>query len=147
MASEDWVPLVRCRLGGPDSGATSALRYVPLGEFGLWRSLMATRHRRPADVEAVSLWVSEEGARCSGGLEAEALEPVVRLELDLAGPLGVSVPVVRFFPAETYPRAREALLRHYAGPSAPRRVIATPGYFVPPSAARQGAAGDVRGAA
>jgi hypothetical protein len=43
----------------------------------------------------------------------------------------VSVPVERYFPAETYPQAQEALLRHFENLTCPKRVVAIPGYFVP----------------
>ena len=48
--------------------------------------------------------------------------------MELPGPNGVPVPIERFFPAETYPEAQEALLSHYENPE---RVVAIPGYFVP----------------
>jgi hypothetical protein len=53
------------------------------------------------------------------------------VQLEVPAPGGVFVPVERYFPAETYPMAQEALLRHFDLSSTPRRVIATPGYFVP----------------
>ncbi len=105
-----------------------ALRYVPLAEFGLWKHLMETRHERQVSVESVSVWVAEDPARWNSGYAAEDLEPVLRVRLELPGPDGVPVPVERFFPAETYPEAQEALLRHYEHPE---RVVAIPGYFVP----------------
>lgn len=122
------VPLVRCHLSGPQGGPPS-LRYVPLAEFGLWQHLMETRHRRRVRVESVSLWISEDPFRWSWGFEAEDLEPVLRVRLEIPGPLGKPVPIERFFPAETYPEAQEALLSHF-GRSAPPGLLATPGYFV-----------------
>jgi len=131
MATRGLIPLVRCRLDGPDAGLVSALRYVPLAEFELWKHLMETRHHRHVEVEAVSVWIPEDPARWNSGFEAEELEPVLRVRLEVPGPLGVPTPVERYFPAETYPQAQEALLSHYGGLSNARRLVATPGYFVP----------------
>jgi len=127
MSVSDVVPLARCRLDG--SGSSETLRYVPLGELGLWRHLMETRHRRWVTVESVSIWLSEERALRNGGLSAEELEPVVRLRLDSQGPQGVLVPVERFFPAETYPQARGALITHF-GVAMMSGASEVPGYFV-----------------
>ncbi|MFI5184780.1 MAG: hypothetical protein ACHQNV_10290 [Vicinamibacteria bacterium] len=130
MSVRERVALVRCRLDGPNAELASSIRFVPLGEFELWRFLMETRHRRRVLVEAVSLWMAEEAAVWNSGFAPEELEPVLRVRLEMPGPHGVPVPVERFFPAETYPRAQEALLSHMpGGRSAP--VTATPGYFVP----------------
>jgi hypothetical protein len=127
------VPLVRCRLDSRDAGATSAIRYVPLAEFGLWRHLMQTRHRRRVRIEAVSVWVSDDAAlRTPAGTSVEELEPVLSVRVELAGPHGVPECVQRFFPAETYPEARAALLSHYHGERRPQQVVTTPGYFLPP---------------
>jgi len=131
MASSDPVPIVRCRLSGPELGLPSNLRYVPLSEFGLWKHLMETKHQRQVSVDSVSIWIAEDAARWNSGYQAEDLEPVLRVHFDVAGPAGVPVPVERYFPAETYPLAQEALLRHFEGPSKPGRLVATPGYFVP----------------
>jgi hypothetical protein len=128
----ETVPMVRCHLNGLADGDPAGLRYVPLSEFELWRNLMETRHGRVVTVEAVSIWLAEEAARWNSGFAPEELEPVLRVQLEMLGPYGVPTPVERFFPAETYPRAQEALLSHFAGVSRPRRVLATPGYFVPP---------------
>jgi hypothetical protein len=128
MSSPEPVPLVRCRLMGRDETSVRALRYVPLAEFGLWKHLMETRHERQVSIESVSVWVAEDPARWNSGYAAEDLEPVLRVRLEMRGPGGVPVPVERFFPAETYPEAQEALLSHYEQPA---RVVATPGYFVP----------------
>jgi hypothetical protein len=133
MASSEPIPIVRCRLLGQYDEATANLRFVPLSEFGLWRHLMETRHEREVRVEAVSIWIAEDAARWNSGFQAEDLEPVLRVRLDVSGPNGVSIPVERYFPAETYPLAQEALLRHFQGASRPERVVATPGYFVPAS--------------
>ena len=128
---EESVPLVRCRLNAREEESVAALRYVPLAEFGLWRHLMETRHRRRVTVEAVSVWIPENPARWNSGFAAEDLEPVLRVRLEIAGPRGVAVPVERYFPAETYPQAQEALLSHYGGPRGARGVVAMPGYFLP----------------
>jgi hypothetical protein len=128
MSSPEPVPLVRCRLLGRDEASVRALRYVPLAEFGLWKHLMETRHERQVSVESISVWVAEDPARWNSGFAAEDLEPVLRVRMEVKGPDGVPVPVERFFPAETYPEAQEALLSHY---EQPERVVATPGYFVP----------------
>ena len=124
------IPIVRCRLGGgPDDGVASSLRYVPVAVFELWKHLMESRHRRTVRVEAVSVWIAEEASVWNSGFTADDLEPVLRVRVDLPGPFGIPVPVERFFPAETYPRAQEAWLGHLEG--LPRqRVVATPGYVV-----------------
>lgn len=121
--------MVRCRLDGPEH-AVEVLRYIPLAEFELWRHLMESRHGRRVCVEEVSIWVAEESGAWNSGFAAEELLPVVRLRLERPGPHGVPIPMERYFPAETYPRAQEALLSHFE--DAPCRVLgATPGYFVP----------------
>jgi hypothetical protein len=131
------VPIVRCRLGArADESPSSTLRYVPLAEFELWKHLMETRHRREVRVETVSVWIPEEAAVWNSGFAAEELEPVLRVRIDLPGPHGVSVPVERYFPAETYPRAQEAWLGHLTAAVGPKRVVATPGYVVPPGEPR-----------
>jgi hypothetical protein len=119
--------MVRCRLDGAAYG-TETLRYVPLSEFELWRFLMERRHGRQVTVEAVSHWISEDAAWWNSGYAADDLEPVVRIRFERPGPSGVPVPVERFFPAETYPLAQEALLAHF---ESPRLMAATPGYFIP----------------
>ena len=131
MASSEPIPIVRCRLSGQSDEVTATLRYVPLAEFGLWKHLMESRHQRQVSVEAVSIWIAEDAARWNSGFQAEDLEPVLRVRLDVSGPSGVCIPVERYFPAETYPLAQEALLRHFQGPREPERMVATPGYFVP----------------
>jgi hypothetical protein len=142
MGPSDPVPLVRCRLSGPDEGETSALRFIPLAEFGLWRHLMQSRHGRQVTVDAVSIWVPESAARWNSGFAAEELEPVLRFRIEMPGPFGVPVPVERFFPAETYPVAQEALVSHFRTGRGPLRIVATPGYFVPQQAARDGSWGE-----
>jgi hypothetical protein len=131
MSEPEPIPIVRCRLRGPHEAESSSLRYVPLVEFGLWKHLMETRHVREVKVESVSIWIAEEAARWNSGFVPEDLEPVLRVRLELPGPHGVAVPVERYFPAETYPQAQEALLRHFQDPACPRRLVAIPGYFVP----------------
>ena len=123
------VPLVRCRLNGTPQSATT-LRYVPLGEFELWRFLMEKRHHRRVTVEAISVWIPEEAAR--GSVESvDELEPVVRVCFERPGPAGLGVPVERFFPVETYPEAQATLLAHFPLPGAAWRVAVSPGYFIP----------------
>jgi hypothetical protein len=124
----EHVQIVRCRLNGPSEGAR---RYIPLSEFGLWQSLMETRHQRRVTVEEVSVWIPEEAAWWSAGVTAEDLEAVIRLRFEIPGPQGAPVPIERFFPAETYTVALKSLLMHYEGGSVrPRRIRSTPGYFV-----------------
>jgi len=132
VSSRNRVPLVRCRLDGPEARLAAGVRFVPLAEFELWRFLMEKRHRRKVTVEAVSVWMAEEAVLWNSGFAAEELEPVLRVQLDLPGPNGVHVPIERFFPAETYPRAQEALLSHMPG-GRDASVTATPGYFLPVS--------------
>jgi len=131
MSVSEPVAIVRCRLAGPDEESPRSLRYVPLAEFGLWCHLMETRHRRAVRIESVSVWVAEDAARWNSGWAAEDLEPVLRVQMEVPGPGGIPMPVERFFPAEIYPEAQEALMAHYTGSARPRRVTATPGYFVP----------------
>ena len=124
------IPIVRCRLcGGPDEAESSALRYVPVAVFELWKHLMESRHGRIVRVEAVSVWMEEEASIWNSGFTADDLEPVLRVRVDLPGPYGVPIPSERFFPAETYPRAQEAWLGHLHGLGRPT-VVATPGYVV-----------------
>lgn len=125
----DHVPIVRCRLSGAVTEVNR--RYVPLGEFGLWETLMRSRHQRSVTVEEVSVWIPEEVAWWTSGVTAEDLEPVMRLSFEILGPQGAPVSVERFFPAETYTLALQSLLSHYEGVQLrPRRVRSTPGYFV-----------------
>jgi hypothetical protein len=130
MTAQDTVPMVRCRLDARGEDPARELRYVPLDEFGLWRYLMETRHRRVVMVEEISIWVAEESARWNSFEGPDSLEPVLRVRFQQVTAEGTPVPVQRFFPAETYPEAQEALLRHYRDLPA-RFVRATPGYFVP----------------
>jgi hypothetical protein len=138
MAAEDHVALVRCRLDGLDEGET--LRYVPLNEFELWRYMMENRHSRNVQVENVSLWIAERSAWWNSGYAEEELVPVLRLRFERPRENGVREVVERFFPAETYPQAQEALLSHFGGPPRLRLIGAIPGYFVPPESGRVPAA-------
>ncbi|HVR72512.1 MAG TPA: hypothetical protein VMT87_16880 [Vicinamibacteria bacterium] len=130
MSVSEPIPMVRCRLDGPQDVPERHLRYVPLAEFELWKHLMETRHHRVVAVEQVSIWVPEDAARWNSGYVAEDLEPVLRLRFQRPGPQGTVLTLERFFPAETYPEAQEALLGHVENASC-RRLSATPGYFVP----------------
>jgi hypothetical protein len=134
MSQADAIPLVRCRLDGPEDNPSIAVRYIPLGEFDLWQHLMESRHRRKVTIEAVSVWIPDVAARGMWVLPADVLEPVFRVSLERPGPHGALVPVERFFAVETYPLAREALLSHVPGL---RRLRATPGYFVTEQSARR----------
>src|SRR5688500_2703252 len=139
MPAQDTVPMVRCRLDARDESAAGTLRYVPLDEFGLWRYMMEHRHGRRITVEEISIWVAEESARWNSFEGPDNLEPVLRVRFQQVGEDGMPVPVQRFFPAETYPEAQEALLRHYENGG--RSVVrATPGYFVPVESAREATA-------
>ena len=89
MASSEPIPIVRCRLSGQSDEVTATLRYVPLSEFGLWKHLMESRHQRQVSVEAVSIWIAEDAARWNSGFQAEDLEPVLRVRLEVSGPSGV----------------------------------------------------------
>jgi hypothetical protein len=125
----DQIEMVRCRLGDVLDGA--AQRYVPLSEFGLWKYLMETKHRKEVLIDAVSLWVPEEPTLWSSGVTAEDLEPVVRIRFMAEGLLGAPVPVERYFAALSYPQAQEALLAHYTRGQARLELVATAGYFLP----------------
>jgi hypothetical protein len=122
--------MVRCRLDGPQDVTERTLRYVPLAEFELWRHFMETRHHRAVTVERVSIWVPEEAARWNSGYVADDLEPVLHVRFQKPGPQGTVLTVERYFPAETYPEAQEALLSHAENATC-RQLSATPGYFVP----------------
>jgi hypothetical protein len=138
MQAVDQIALVRCRLDGPDEALET--RYVPLREFELWRYMMEHRHGRKVTVELVSLWIAERAAWWNSGFSAEDAAPVLRLQFERRLPSGVNEPVERFFPAETYPVAQEALLSHFAGEGL-RLVSATPGYFLPAPELRSEAVG------
>ncbi len=128
MSASARIPMVRCRLDGPLEMSDRLLRYVPLEEYGLWRHLMETRHRRQVTLEGVSQWLPEEAlTEGAADLESEELEPVLRVSFDRPTSMGLTVRVQRFFPVETYPEALDALLRHFRDVS---QVLATPGYFV-----------------
>lgn len=129
------VPIVRCRLDSRQ-GTSATLRYVPLVEFELWRHFMQTRHRRRVTVEATTIWVPEQASLWDAGFSPEDLEPVLRLHLEFSGPYGVTIALERYLPAETYPKAREALLAHFEGRGLRRAPTATPGYVIPAQARR-----------
>jgi hypothetical protein len=129
----EQVALVRCFLDGADEATT--LRYVPVAEFELWRHLMETRHGRSVSVDSVSVWIAEQSAWWNSGFTAEDLVPVLRLRFERIQE-GVPAVMERFFAAETYPEAQEALLSHFGEGQRVRPLSATPGYFVP-AAARQ----------
>src|SRR5438876_198404 len=58
MTYSDAIPLVRCRLDGPEDEPSSALRYVLLAEFDLWQYLMEGRHRRRVTIVRTALALS-----------------------------------------------------------------------------------------
>lgn len=133
MSLEDPITLVRCRLSGPNTGGVAALRYVPLIEYGLWTHLMQTRHHREVQMEAVSMWIPEDPTLWTSGFDGTALEPILRFHIDVPGPGGASMPVERFFRAESYPVAQEALLSHYPVDPGDNNGTAVAGYFLPPA--------------
>jgi hypothetical protein len=128
MTVETPIPMVRCHLDGDDP--VREMRYVPAAEFELWRYFMETKHSRVVTVDEVSVWVAETPDVWDEDLDADALHPVLRIRFEKPGPQGTVIPVVRFFPAETYPQAKAALLGHF-DPRCRWSVTATPGYFVP----------------
>jgi len=130
MSADGKVPMVRCHLEGGDEDPALALRYIPAAEFELWCHFMETRHARTVTVEDVSVWVPETAEAWSEDLDAEALQPVLRVRFERPGPQGMLVPVERFLAAETYLTAKAALLAR-ADPRCGRSLEATPGYFVP----------------
>jgi len=124
------VPMVRCRLVAGDEGDRARdLRYVPASEFELWRYYMETKHARAVDVEEVSVWVPETSEVSDEHLDADLLEPVVRIRFENPGAHGVRVPVERFVPAETRREAESALLAHF-DVRCRWSVEAKPGYFI-----------------
>jgi hypothetical protein len=130
--------MVRCRLD--DNRNNSQLRYVAAVEFDLWRHLMESKHERSVAVEQTSVWVPETAGLWDEAMDTSALEPVVRMRFEKPGPQGTSVPVVRFFPTETYPEAKSALLAHF-DVRCRWTVDVTPGYFI--ATAPPGAGDDV----
>src|SRR5438093_878509 len=85
MTYSDAIPLVRCRLDGPEDEPSSALRYVLLAEFDLWQYLMEGRHRRRVTIESISVWIPDVAARGMWVLPADVLEPVFRVRLERPG--------------------------------------------------------------
>ena len=90
---------------------------------------METKHTRAVAVDEVSVWVPETPRVWDEHMDADALEPVVRVHFEKPGIDGVMVPVERFLPAETFPRAKAALLAHY-DPRCRWTLDSRPGYFV-----------------
>ena len=133
----ETIPMVRCHLDGSDEDPSRELRYIPAAEFDLWRHLMETKHFRIVTVDEVSVWVPETPEVKADGLDVDALQPVLRIRFEKPGPYGSVIPVERFFPAETYPEAKAALLAHF-DPRCRWSVEATPGYFVPAASLRTG---------
>jgi hypothetical protein len=129
MTTREQVAMVRCRLGDGLDGA--AQRYVPLAEFGLWKYLLETRHRKRVLVDAISVWVPEEPSLWSSGLTSEDIDAVVRVQFTVPGVLGARVPIVRYLSALSYPQAQEALFSHYPPGTRPADLRGTAGYFLP----------------
>jgi len=127
--------MVRCRLNGSEESTERNRRYIPLAEFGLWNYLMENKHGRTVTVDEVSVWITEEAARGKEFATAEDLEPVLRLRFEGRGAGGLLVIVERYFPAETYPEAQQALLRHFVEISGDD-LVSCPGYFVPARAGK-----------
>ena len=75
-------------------------------------------------------WVGESGKHA--GRDPAALDDVSHDQDQEI----VEQPVERFLAAETYPRAKAALLAQ-SDPSCGQRLEATPGYFVPAEAKRR----------
>lgn len=139
MATETPIPMVRCRLSA--SPENSELRYIPAVEFDLWRHLMLSRYERAVTVEEVSVWVPETPDTWDDRIDVDRLIPVVRIRFDKPGLQGTTVPVVRFFPTETYREAKAALLAHF-DLRCRWSVDVTPGYFISaPAGAKAGDAG------
>ena len=120
--------MVRCRLDARDA-LSSELRYVPAAEFELWRHYMTSRHSRAVKVEKVSVWVPEDAAAWDDAIDADHLQPVVRVRFDKPGPGGMDVPVVRYLPTESYPDAKAALFAHF-DMRCRWSADVTPGYFI-----------------
>ena len=119
--------MVRCRLDASEQKAE--LRYIPAAEFELWRHLMESKHSRSVAVEDVSVWVAERPGVWDEGIDADQLKTVMRIRFEKPGPQGTVVPVTRYFPTETYPEAKAALLAHF-DLRCRWSVEVTPGYFV-----------------
>jgi hypothetical protein len=128
MPLDHALPMIRCRLDGSDDSRD--VRYVPASEFELWRHFMASQYGRPVTVDEVSVWLPEDPAILDADIEAERLEPVLRVQFEKPAPAAaIVVPVVRFLPSETYPEAKEALLGHF-DEDCRKTLEETPGYFV-----------------
>ena len=120
--------MVRCRLDAREGDAPE-VRYVPAAEFDLWRHFMTSRHARAVEVEEVSVWVPEQSEAWDDAIDADRLQPVVRVRFDKPGPRGMAVPVVRFLPTESYPGAKAALFAHFDMRCRWSAEV-TPGYFI-----------------
>ena len=127
MTLETPLPMVRCHLDRSEDSHN--VRYVPASEFELWRHFMSTQHSRPVTVDEVSVWRPESPEMLDDEIDPETLEPVLRVRFEKSGPEGLIVPVVRFFPCETYPEAKEALLGHF-DKDCRETLEETPGYFL-----------------
>jgi hypothetical protein len=121
--------MVRCHLDGSEDNPARDLRFIPAAEFDLWRHFMETRHVRMVTVDEVSIWMPDTLELLEDEIDADAMEPVLRVRFEKPRGEGLSVPVERFFPTETYPEAKDALLAHF-DPRCRESVQATPGYFV-----------------
>jgi hypothetical protein len=131
MAERERIPMVHCRLDPPSVGEAESVRYVQLSEFGLWKHLMESKHRRRVTVLLASVWISEDPAEWNSGFMPGDLEPVMRLRFETSDSQGLPTRIDRFFPALHYPRVQEALLRHYPNLTNGKAFMVTPGYFVP----------------
>jgi hypothetical protein len=126
--------MISCRLDGSEEHPARERRYIPAAEFELWRHFMETRHGRVVTVDDVSVWVPEApeaslDPAIHAAIDADVLLPVRRVSFEQSNLQGIVVPVVRFFPNETYPEAKEALLKHFDR-QCRRSVQETPGYFL-----------------
>src|SRR6185295_10230699 len=123
------IAMDRCHLDGDEDDLARDLRFIPAAEFDLWRHFMETRHVRLVTVDEFSVWMPETLELLDGEIDVDAMQPVLRVRFDKPHLEGLTVPVVRFFPTETYPEAKDALLSHF-DPRCQESVRATPGYFV-----------------
>jgi hypothetical protein len=125
--------MVRCRLDGGEQ--PSDVRYVPAAEFFMWRHFMTTRHHREVSVDETSVWVPEAPGVWDEALDTDRLEAVLRVRFEKPGPRATMIPVERYFPVDTFPQAKAALLAHF-DPRCRWTVEETPGYFIAASALR-----------
>lgn len=128
--SPEPVAMISCRLDGSEEHPARERRYIPAAEFELWRHFMETRHGRVVTVDDVSVWVPEAPeVSLDPAIDVDALLPVRRVCFEQSSLQGIVVPVVRFFPNETYAEAKEVLLSHF-DLDCRRSVQETPGYFL-----------------